>query len=424
MKPTFISWSKAFEPIPQSFETKLDCTLQNLQEEQKMKRRISRPLVAAIILLLIVGSALAASTYGLLDSFKQFTGLIPDESAQMSISQNVASFSNSKALVSVREAVYDGATLRMLISVESVDPEHTIIIDADDEGFSKIGEETVSEYAQRTHKEIVNIGFLDVSVEGSDVNSSTFTSSREGETMLIYTEQSLTETGSDKIKVNCIYLNDTDETDAPMTEDIQEDDCIAFDFLLNRTGWEITHYTADQSPDDPFIVFSAAHEKTPFATYFSVDFSSANGLKQYLRSVSDLDAICYGTAKGNFFHTDSNCSGMQNALSMTVDEAISSGKAACPICVSGTNSFLKWGFRVSSEAADGNTLVWDGARASLEGSAHVDIAVSGRTHIDDISIKHYVFTFQNGTLPDGNLLLTPIAPDGTEYEPILLSIAP
>lgn len=43
----------------------------------------------------------------------------------------------------------------------------------------------------------------------------------------------------------------------------------------------------------------------------------------------------YATSEGNYYHLDSQCSGMQNASPMTEDGALLSGKAPCPLCIAG-----------------------------------------------------------------------------------------
>ena len=43
----------------------------------------------------------------------------------------------------------------------------------------------------------------------------------------------------------------------------------------------------------------------------------------------------YTTEHGTFYHSDPNCQGMQNAVTMSALEAIEQGKQRCPICMSG-----------------------------------------------------------------------------------------
>ena len=47
---------------------------------------------------------------------------------------------------------------------------------------------------------------------------------------------------------------------------------------------------------------------------------------------SDGGIIYYATANGNYFHTDSQCRGMEDALPMTGEAALLMGKSPCPIC--------------------------------------------------------------------------------------------
>ena len=46
----------------------------------------------------------------------------------------------------------------------------------------------------------------------------------------------------------------------------------------------------------------------------------------------------YATVSGKYYHTKSNCSGMQNATKITLASAKAKGKTACPVCVAKKSS--------------------------------------------------------------------------------------
>ena len=60
----------------------------------------------------------------------------------------------------------------------------------------------------------------------------------------------------------------------------------------------------------------------------------------------------YATKNGKYYHTDPNCSGMENASLLTKDAVVQAGKAACPVCVTKQiNSMSSTGLKY----ADGST---------------------------------------------------------------------
>lgn len=52
------------------------------------------------------------------------------------------------------------------------------------------------------------------------------------------------------------------------------------------------------------------------------------------------DETVYATQRGVYYHADSNCSGMQNASAMSESEAENMGKRPCPTCMPGKTADL------------------------------------------------------------------------------------
>ena len=74
--------------------------------------------------------------------------------------------------------------------------------------------------------------------------------------------------------------------------------------------------------------------QTPFASYLEIDYA-------YARSGPDMmlkaGTTYYATQSGAFLHTDPACSGMQNALELTYEEAQAMNKDhLCPVCAGGS----------------------------------------------------------------------------------------
>ena len=105
--------------------------------------------------------------------------------------------------------------------------------------------------------------------------------------------------------------------------------CAAIGFAANRLVRTV--------PDETVQVVASASEfnavkqgKTQKATYTPApEAEEAN--------VSDYDAkgnmIYYATLQGNYFHANEHCSGMEGALPIMADAALSAGKEPCPVCV-------------------------------------------------------------------------------------------
>ena len=49
-------------------------------------------------------------------------------------------------------------------------------------------------------------------------------------------------------------------------------------------------------------------------------------------SSSSSGVMVYGTANGDYYHTDPNCGGMKNASRVTLKQALDIGRPACPVC--------------------------------------------------------------------------------------------
>ena len=85
----------------------------------------------------------------------------------------------------------------------------------------------------------------------------------------------------------------------------------------------------------------------------------------------------YATSGGRYYHTVSNCSGMENASMITKDAAVQRGKTACPVCVTKQINSLK---STGLKYADGSTPDRSGMTVYATGSGkyfHVNPNCSG-----------------------------------------------
>lgn len=71
---------------------------------------------------------------------------------------------------------------------------------------------------------------------------------------------------------------------------------------------------------------------------FTSDVSAdPNAQQQTQAKAADGSAYVYATKGGTYFHTLANCSGMEGATRLTINQAMKAGKLACPTCCEGAD---------------------------------------------------------------------------------------
>lgn len=115
---------------PEGYEARIERTLDGLMKgEQSVKRRYkvsTMLLAAALIVIALAGAALAASELKLFSA--PHGSLVSSEGIEDRVMTGLGSAENELARVTVEEALYDGKTIAMLISVAPQNPEKDAIL--------------------------------------------------------------------------------------------------------------------------------------------------------------------------------------------------------------------------------------------------------------------------------------------------------
>ena len=124
-------WQNAYGNAPEDFHLRLVDTLDGL-EEKKMKKRykLSTLLIAAVIMALLAGGAVAASQ---LRVFRLLTDMAnpigPLDGAEEMVVTNLGSMENDLITMKVEEAVFDGQNVLLQLRVTPKDSEHHVMFD-------------------------------------------------------------------------------------------------------------------------------------------------------------------------------------------------------------------------------------------------------------------------------------------------------
>ena len=380
-------WKRAYGPDPQSYGEKVDWTLDHLKEGETMNKKTAvRTLVIAVVIcLLLAGTALAlGQAFGVLDFFGRYDGLTPREDASHYIHQALGSAENSQVRLTVREAVYDGATVQAVASVEAIEKDKYFVISGseglDDEYdfINAMEGETVNQYARRTGRKLLDIGLVDFDLVHGEGLAYNYGSAREGDTLILYVEISLGEQGPASVSVT-ISLG------------LKEPLSLSFD--LERSDM-VTTELVPQMPDGlPFAIHSLTRTDTPFATYVRVVYTVPKMPYEQAADQIDPEAAYYGTKFGQYVHLDPHCSGMEGAAPISGQKAIAAGKLPCPECAGADLSYLSsaydWDFTLTD--ADWRSLRWTSA-------------TGGEITLPDGATAYtQTYVYQAGSVPEGQL---------------------
>ena len=117
-------------------------------------------------------------------------------------------------------------------------------------------------------------------------------------------------------------------------------------FYSTATGkYYHTDINCSNMKDATAITEDAAKEKgqtpCPVCVTKQVNSLSNTGLKFATSSTTDKSGVTvYATAGGRYFHTKADCSGMTNATSGSLLQAMLAGKTACPTCAKSAGSMV------------------------------------------------------------------------------------
>ena len=341
MNPKPIPWKQAYPDAPAPFTRALEKTLINLEEARPARRRIPlrAALVAAVLFSLAAGMATAwVRHWSIADFLRQDAALPPQEAAQIAGAareasvKNLGSDSNGVLRMTVREAVYDG--MEMLVLVE-VAPEHDDCYPVD--WLTEWWQESLpqEELERRTGKRIVETGecfFLPPhrmptgrepvyeDAKGGEYTT-TFAVKREGNS-LVYLLTVRPGEGT--------YMDEEESVFCVMP-------CSRFAPLVVRleierfSQPEVGELVVNGAFDEALLTLrGAALTRTPLNAHLAIDFT----LPTPATPPASSDLV-YFTQGGVFYHAVSGCMGTNPNLAehRTVADAESFGKEACPSCV-------------------------------------------------------------------------------------------
>lgn len=458
-----IDFDKLVGEVPEAFSSRIEMTLANLKEEKNVNRRITYRtlLIAALITLLTLGTALAAASgTGLINFFRKISNMEPQEGAENTIARDLGQIETGAAILSVREAVYDGAAARVVLAVEPKEKDKYVLVPANEDNETVMNAETgetVKDYAARTGRETLAADFVDVACVNADVFGSARAACYDGEVLLLYCEYTLGGETPQGLEMRASL------------EDWANEGGVDLNFTLSKVETVDRAYQVEDGAMEEITIHEATRRDTPFSsnltyiysstaagealTWDKVDmtvYAAANGMYFHLQAdcsglqgasaMKSKEAVALGktpcascagrypweseeckvfiNGAGNFFHLDADCSGMQNAQAWPAREVLEKGKIACPICVGGTvqSTEERWLLKGGSCALEFTTENFPGGVYSFhvsEGrnytvkSGDIRTADGGRTPFVTLSV-------QAGLLGEGELTLTRLDANGAE----------
>ena len=380
-------WKQAYGPDPQSYGERVDWTLNHLKEGETMNKKTAMRslLIAAVICMLLAGTALALSeAFGVLDFFGRYDGLTPREDASAYIHQSLGSAENSQVRLTVREAVYDGATVQAVVSVEALENENYVVMSSseglDDEYdvMNAMEGETVNQYARRTGRKLLDIGLVDFNLSNAQGFGYNYGSAREGDTLILYVETTLNGEGPATVS-------------AAISLGMKEPCNVSFS--LDRTDMATADLTPQMPGGLPFAIHSLTRTDTPFATYVRVVYTVPKMPYEQAAAQIDPDATYYAAKFGRYIHLDPHCSGLEGAAPLSGQAAIAGDKLPCPECTGAGISFMAsaydWAFTLTD--ADWRSLPWTSSMGS-------EIALA-----DGTTAYTQTYIYQAGSVPEGHL---------------------
>ena len=325
-----IEFEKAYEPVSEVFHKRMEDTLLMIGKEENLKhRKIAKIWIIAAALVLFVSTAFAAgSKFGLMDFLMQDeSGVLPLENAEKSMQSSLVYCEEEASTWKMEQAVYDGKCVRALVSVV---PANSVEF-ALSFPLSDIFDETLvlRAKADQEGKILIPVGFPMLEAAGDSQNVDIDRTIVQG--------IQLTDEGEYRMYVFCpISLRDTDKAPDELRLwlfDESEDSAKAA-FTLQKTESAKAVYLNTDMPLSDAIIKNVTLTQTPFASYLEIDYA-------YARSGPGMtltpETIYYATKSGAFLHTDPSCSGMQNALTLTYEEALKMDKDyLCPTCAGGS----------------------------------------------------------------------------------------
>jgi hypothetical protein len=339
------------------------------REEPVMRRKLRVSLLVAVLIVLLLAAVAfaAANHWGVLDFFKLYEQPIqPMESAKDMISTNLGCDENAKLRMTVREALYDGAVVRVVVEVAPkqcsnlllVDPWSSLELDSGD-GAGDSWREKAKASGKTLYTPDV-LFLLDTrSLPGNGQNLQS----------LSYDDLKFFPSLAESLSAGylCVSENDalvysltgvvkekeTGSLDLTVALPVYGDKTLAISFdLANAVGektWKLIPEKAELDDAGCILMLAELHS-TPLSGYIDVTFK----LKPRTPAAIDGQTTVYATKKGLYYHLFEHCSSMENANAMTVSEAEAKGKQECPVCLTGDRTYSSLDFELLD--AQGNAI--------------------------------------------------------------------
>jgi hypothetical protein len=226
-------WKAAFGPTPEAFKQKISFTLQKVEEGKPVKK-IKAATVAAIALVILFLAAVAyaaATQWGLFSFLEYRYGVKMPPEAQSALNTNIPQTGGEKdadVTFKVREALYDGVQLHLIVEARSRDPQKILLMSfsaSPDDAIASSGPvyqgdtRTYLQVAAQEGKRLMD-AVVGVKVNGDPVISEYDSLAEEDGTMVIHMSGPLA-ADAQTIRLDCHYtLTEWKDGHTPLTDQI------------------------------------------------------------------------------------------------------------------------------------------------------------------------------------------------------------
>jgi hypothetical protein len=311
-----MDWDRAYPPTPRSYHDALQNVLDHL-EEKSMKRRqkAALTLVAALLGALLIGTvALAAiNHWGIMDFFhRNNQDIKPLPGSEQLIEKDLGDTENGTLRLIIREAMYDGAGIRVVAVVEPLDPTRFQVVDGSDEetpSNPKLDPVAITGASLTAHNATFDDNF-----------SSLDEFEQQGSTLIYSAEYLIQGEAPESIRMNLSFEGDSKAAR------------LSADFTIQNLAEARVVKLTPKAEGEEFRIISAEIRYTRVAAYLDMTY------QDWQPAPADAPfevpgGTYYGSLKQKFFHKDPNCSGMKNAQAHDLSEYLEHDVRPCPICL-------------------------------------------------------------------------------------------
>ena len=375
-----MDWDRAYPPTPRSYHDALQNVLDHL-EEKSMKRRhkAALTLVAALLGALLIGTvALAAiNHWGIMDFFhRNNQDIKPLPGSEQLIEKDLGATENGTLKLTIREAMYDGAGIRVVAVVEPLDSTRFQVVDG-------VDEETPSN-PKLDPVTITGASLTAQNAKFDDNFSSLDEFEQQGNTLIYSAEYLIQGEAPDSIRMNLSFEGDSKAAR------------LSTDFTIQNLAEARVVKLTPKAEGEEFRIISAEIRYTQVAAYLAMTY------QDWQPAPADApfevpDGTYYGSLKQKFFHKDPSCSGMKNAQAHDLSEYLEHGVRPCPVCLGAPRpaSTRALNFVLLDEA--GKEIEWSGCSNGQIGD-----------EVDGVRTCHQTMMLQTSAQLPAKLYLKPM----------------